>query len=95
MKLQLFSGQPKNTKDVHFTGCAVVFPACIILGNACIQTLVVHLFLNLMKADGCMFPLLHECVNIPHYLITEVFPPCHAGHLCAGVGTQTEFNTQS
>jgi len=28
------------------------FPVCIILGNACIQTLVVHLFLNLMKADG-------------------------------------------
>jgi len=53
---------------VCFIGCAVVFPACTILGNACIQTLVVHLFLNLMKSDGCMWPLaswMCQCYTLP------------------------------
>jgi hypothetical protein len=97
MRLQLFSGRPKNTKDVHFTGCAVIFPAFIILGNACIETLVVHLFLNLIKSVGCMWPrALWMCKysTLPHSRAYVVFPPWHAGHLCAGTGTHTEFNTE-
>jgi hypothetical protein len=76
MKLQLFSGRPKNTKDIRFTGCAVVFPACIILGNTGIQTLAVHLFLSLMKADGCMWSLaswMCKYPTLPHSRAYVVF----------------------
>lgn len=71
MKLQLFSGRPKSTKDVRFTGYAVVFPPCIILGKLVFKHLWCTCFWIWWKLMGVCGPLLHECVNIPHYLIPE------------------------